>query len=150
MVRLFESCGDEPSCFRFLFLSPLGRISLISTEGVGTSFIVVVPVHQLRPSALPPPIFIPNPQPQPVPSSPGQEKRPCILLAEDQSINQKLVVRMLQDFADVIPVKDGREAIEQCQKTPSSIDMILMDVRTSDPHTAPMCPHSLSVWCVRL
>ncbi|MCC7372131.1 MAG: GAF domain-containing protein [Chloroflexi bacterium] len=66
---------------------------------------------------------------------PGQHdrtaSRPCILVAEDNAVNQRVAVRMLERLgyrADV--VSDGREAIQSSQRQPYAA--ILMDCQMPD------------------
>ena len=55
-------------------------------------------------------------------------RRLCILLAEDNIINQKMVVRMLEKQGHkVVVAKDGREALDSLEK--QSFDLVLMDVQ---------------------
>ena len=53
-----------------------------------------------------------------------------ILLAEDNPVNQKLVVKMLEKAGYRIDVAgNGREAVDKYAETPNAFDIILMDVQ---------------------
>ncbi|RLD90175.1 MAG: hybrid sensor histidine kinase/response regulator [Bacteroidetes bacterium] len=68
------------------------------------------------------------------PTETGKEKsskeRACVLVAEDQTINMKIVVQLLQrkNFK-IIQAKTGKEALEIYQSQHDKIDIILMDVQ---------------------
>ncbi|MFH1999989.1 MAG: ATP-binding protein, partial [Planctomycetota bacterium] len=74
--------------------------------------------------------------PKIVPNSPSAEKGKIpegpklrILLAEDNPINQKIAVRILEKIGhEVVPANDGVEALEALEKNPG-FDVILMDVQ---------------------
>ncbi|MCG9792445.1 response regulator [Flavobacterium algicola] len=52
-----------------------------------------------------------------------------ILVAEDDSISQLLILRVIKEFSkEIILAKTGLEAVEACRKN-SDIDLILMDVQ---------------------
>lgn len=59
----------------------------------------------------------------------AQPKQPFkIMLVEDNKINQKLGVKMLQKFGyDVVVADDGQEALEVLTEQDGEIDLILMD-----------------------
>ncbi|MGO9271372.1 MAG: response regulator [Terriglobia bacterium] len=62
------------------------------------------------------------------PSGQAGARRLHILLAEDNSVNQKLASRLLEKQGhDVVTVGNGREALEQLQKV--TFDLVLMDVQ---------------------
>lgn len=59
-------------------------------------------------------------------AEPGRRLR--ILLAEDNLINRKVVVKMLTNHGhEVVCVEDGRAAVEACRK--SRFDLVLMDLQ---------------------
>ena len=61
-----------------------------------------------------------------VQSNPGAPPRARILLAEDNTVNQKLVVRLLERSGYCVDVADnGREALDAFNQRP--YDIILMD-----------------------
>jgi len=58
----------------------------------------------------------------------GQTRRLRILLAEDNEVNQRVAVRMLQKLGhDVIVAEDGQQAIDRLET--ESFDLVLMDVQ---------------------
>jgi two-component system, sensor histidine kinase and response regulator len=73
------------------------------------------------------PIAPPTLVPTPLPASPGE--RPLrILLAEDNRVNQLLVLRLLEKASHKVHVvADGAEAVEAWQSQP--FDLILMDIQ---------------------
>jgi signal transduction histidine kinase/CheY-like chemotaxis protein len=65
-------------------------------------------------------------RPEPAPAVPPRPLR--ILVAEDNAVNQKLIVRILEKAGhNVLVAKDGAEAVDQFRKEP--FDLILMDVQ---------------------
>jgi CheY-like chemotaxis protein len=68
-------------------------------------------------------------QPQP---APGPERIPGlhILLAEDNAVNQKLAVRLLEKYGHAVMVAtNGQEAIDTLKQHADEIDLVLMDVQ---------------------
>src|SRR5260370_21274450 len=63
--------------------------------------------------------------PEPVPAWPSRNLR--VLMAEDNAVNQKLVVRLLEKRGySVVTVTDGHQALAALEKEP--FDVVLMDV----------------------
>jgi osomolarity two-component system sensor histidine kinase NIK1 len=63
-----------------------------------------------------------------VPSDDNTPQNYSILLAEDNLVNQKLAVRILEKYGhEVVVVQNGEEAIEEVQKR--KYDVVLMDVQ---------------------
>lgn len=103
-----------------------GRIDLESTPGQGTSFLLEIPTRALD---LPADDGRPAAQPQRLFDESLGERRPLdILVAEDNSVNQKIILQVLERLgyhADL--AENGREAVRAARKRP--YDLIFMDVR---------------------
>jgi signal transduction histidine kinase/CheY-like chemotaxis protein len=80
-------------------------------------------------------MFPPTDAPQSVaqpPPAPGPERVPGlhILLAEDNAVNQKLAVRLLEKYGHAVMVaNNGQEAIDTLKQHADEIDLVLMDVQ---------------------
>ena len=68
-------------------------------------------------------------EPPPAPQSPRQDTKPLkILLAEDNPVNQKLMIRLLGKWGhEVTLANNGREALEHVER--DTFDLILMDMQ---------------------
>jgi len=132
-----------------------GRVEVESTLGKGSRFSFTLPLqHDVADrasgkAAAPPPApepvaavpepapAVPREVPPPPPPAPGDRLpapaesaavAPLVLIAEDNPINQKLVVSMLRSRGyRTVLAGNGQEAIEQAQATRP--DLILMDVQ---------------------
>jgi len=102
-----------------------GAIGLESPEGSGCIFWFVLPLEPGVSLAPPPPVSPPKVR-QPERRAEGSRAR--ILLAEDNRINQLVVIEMLKrsDF-HIDAVANGAEAIEAVSSLP--YDLVLMDVQ---------------------
>ncbi|HXG18176.1 MAG TPA: PAS domain S-box protein [Methylomirabilota bacterium] len=69
-----------------------------------------------------------QPQPAPLPPAPLPQRPLRILLAEDNTVNQKLAVRLLQKWGHTVSVADnGHEALRRVED--EAFDVVLMDVQ---------------------
>jgi len=95
-----------------------GKLQLRSTPGKGSSFFfeIVAAAAEALPEEAAAPVSAP---------AAGQSYR--ILLAEDNPVNQKLAVRIIEKHGHaVVAVTNGREAVERAER--EFFDLILMDV----------------------
>lgn len=61
---------------------------------------------------------------------PAQRRAPCVLVAEDNRLNQRVAREMLQHLGVVVEVAaNGREAVEMVCSAPDRFDAILMDMQ---------------------
>ncbi len=99
-----------------------GRIVLESAPGHGSCFsfqISVIPLESAHEKS--------NNSPVPVSAGAETGKRLHILLAEDNPVNQRLAVRMIERLGHtVVAAGNGREAVELIDR--QSFDVILMDI----------------------
>lgn len=100
-----------------------GNISVRSQLGIGTCFTVVLPVVAFD-SSIPvaaTPVVASFPESSGLPSAP-----PCILVADDEPVNLKVVSILLKRYGYVVDVvSDGCEAVTAAIRKP--YDLILMD-----------------------
>lgn len=104
-----------------------GEIGVESTLGKGSAFWVALTLHRAPAThALASLAAATAPaEPEP-PSAPVRARKPQILLAEDNPVNQKITQRLLEKCGfDVQIAANGKEAVEAVQNRP--YDLILMD-----------------------
>ena len=100
-----------------------GGISVESTFGHGSEFRFTIPCKLAPREAVTAPVRAVSDV------SGGPPKRLRILLAEDNTVNQRLAKRLLEKRGhDVSVAGDGRQAVEAAMATPP-FDLILMDVQ---------------------
>jgi signal transduction histidine kinase/ActR/RegA family two-component response regulator len=102
-----------------------GSMSVESEPGKGSTFRFTV-VLDAAPAgaAVPCSQEVPHSQAPPV----RHDRRLRILLAEDNSVNRKVVVHMLaRQGHEVVTVENGRAAVEACRE--SAFDLVLMDLQ---------------------
>jgi signal transduction histidine kinase/ligand-binding sensor domain-containing protein/ActR/RegA family two-component response regulator len=122
-----------------------GRLSVISKPGAGSTFSFSLPFAvaesaalpqaapepqaRPKPQALPAPQAPLHPQPRPEPEAPPPAAHPLsILLAEDNTVNQRLVQRMIEKMGhSVMVVDNGRKAVEAALR--QTFDLVLMDLQ---------------------
>jgi two-component system, sensor histidine kinase len=113
-----------------------GDMKVQSTEGLGTTFTVTLPVVLPEPRVAPTPTPTPAPVPQPQsePTQPAAVPSPQtpvrvlrVLVADDNAINQKLAVMLIQKMGhEAVVANDGIEALQQVQE--QCFDLVLMDM----------------------
>ncbi len=98
-----------------------GRIWLESSAGRGSTFHVVIPCVAAAPQAS-------DSLPEGAPPAPAPSRPLRILVAEDNPVNQKLAVRILEKQGHAVTVApDGLAALQAWETNP--FDLILMDVQ---------------------
>ncbi len=111
-----------------------GRLWLDSEPGVGSAFHFTARFAAPSPRCrVPDPCEVREPElaERPVPPTPPAQRPLHLLLAEDNPINQKVTVRLLEKRGHrVTVVGDGRQAVAAWQA--GSFDAILMDVQMPD------------------
>ena len=98
-----------------------GTISITSKEGVGSTFVIVIPFEIAPP---------PEQRPAQLPAPVGDVHGLRLLLAEDNELNAEIAQVVLADNgAKVAVVPDGRQALERFRDSPpGTFDAILMDI----------------------
>jgi len=111
-----------------------GDLTVRSEEGVGTTFVVRLPLDLPDPALVPPalpqpvqPVAEPTPTPAPAPTPAAGRPALHVLVADDNAVNQKLAVLLLEKMGHrVVVAHNGQEALEQVQA--QHFDLVLMDM----------------------
>jgi CheY-like chemotaxis protein len=100
-------------------------------RSLGIAAYLTKPVRRVELKAVIRAALGPGPQAPPLPAGDGQGKPRRslrILLAEDNPVNQKVAVLLLQrDGHSVVVADNGRRALEALEK--ASVDLVIMDVQ---------------------
>ncbi len=130
-TREYGGTGLGLTICRRLVTLMQGRIELDSAVGAGSNFRVVVPLGvaelERAPLALLKPLAAPLPASDAAASAPAQGGL-RILLAEDNPINQRMALRLLEKMGHRVTLVDnGHVAVQRATSAP--FDLMLMDVQ---------------------
>jgi len=119
-TRRFSGTGLGLAIVRDLLDAMAGTVRVEDTRGGGSTFIVELPLVECAVEQKPPPPPVVNPV----------EPRPAarrVLLAEDDTVNRKLMTRLLQRLGcDVEAVENGIAVVMAAEAR--AFDVILMDI----------------------
>jgi PAS domain S-box-containing protein len=103
-----------------------GKISVVSEEGVGSTFFFSLPAGKAPFQAT---SGTSGPDEIKAEKTPAEDLKLKIIVAEDDETSRQLITIAVKGVAgEIIQVKTGIEAIEVCRKNPDT-DLILMDIR---------------------
>lgn len=120
--RVFEGSGLGLSISKSYTEMLNGTILLESEEGIGTSFVITLPLNNQHNLQQPTIVEFGGP-------SVPVDKKLKILIAEDDEVSVSLLKLYIKKIAnEIIIAANGREAIELARNHPD-IDLILMDIK---------------------
>ncbi len=126
-TRRFGGTGLGLTICRKLVNLMGGEITVESVVGLGSAFHFTVCLEKVEPSGLMTSPIAAAPSVAQTGRATGASMRPRILLAEDNAVNQKLAVRLLEKLNyQVIVVEDGNEALTELNRN-EPFAAILMD-----------------------
>ena len=111
-----------------------GEVTVQSRPGAGSAFALTLPLDVPPPAREPPSPRPDGPRDLTPPSDPASVPRlnARILLAEDHDANRQLLsLRLSRAGAEVVPARNGREALEQVRdaaRAGQPIDAVIMDM----------------------
>ena len=117
----YEGTGLGMSIVKSLLDKMGGTISITSEEGVGSTFVIVIP-------------FEIAPAPEALPENNSADKASIkgirLMLAEDNDLNAEIAQTLLRDAGAIVTVvRNGKEAADLFEHSePGTFDAILMDV----------------------
>lgn len=99
-----------------------GRIDVATDKGIGSTFSVVLPLHETRPGSTAAESAASGMQPQIPP-------RITVLVAEDEIVLRKLIVRILSGYGiEPIEARDVRAALRLARSWPRDVDVLVTDI----------------------
>jgi PAS domain S-box-containing protein len=117
---LGEGTGLGLSVCRGILEGLGGRIALDSTEGVGTTVTVTLPVHRAGERVRPAPAAPPAPAPAPSP------RRLRVLIVDDEPLVRRVLSMVLRREHDVVIAETGQEALAALEA--GDIEVVLCDL----------------------
>jgi len=118
--RKYEGAGLGLTLVKKMVQILGGTISLESELGVGSVFTVRLPGKKTKQG-----IEIGG-LPETAETTDGQQKKPKVLIVEDNSINQDVAAIFLHDICEVVQTEDGETAVKKAAA--DKYDAVLMDI----------------------